>query len=87
MHICIIHVIYNTYIQGWPVGFPEFLLQAEFQKYGNVVLITTIITFSITTTLLIKKFDFDCPADITTIIRSEPIGILSIHRTLRARHI
>jgi len=27
----------NLYVKGWPVGFPEFLLQAEFQKYGNVV--------------------------------------------------
>mmetsp|Transcript_20308 Transcript_20308/g.53833 ORF Transcript_20308/g.53833 Transcript_20308/m.53833 type:complete len:468 (-) Transcript_20308:177-1580(-) len=27
----------NLYVKGWPVGFPEFLLQSEFQKYGNVV--------------------------------------------------
>eukprot|EP00425_Heterocapsa_triquetra_P002078 CAMPEP_0195053748 /NCGR_PEP_ID=MMETSP0448-20130528/2783_1 /TAXON_ID=66468 /ORGANISM="Heterocapsa triquestra, Strain CCMP 448" /LENGTH=906 /DNA_ID=CAMNT_0040083087 /DNA_START=73 /DNA_END=2793 /DNA_ORIENTATION=+ len=27
----------NLYVKGWPVGFPEFLLQSEFQKCGNVV--------------------------------------------------
>ena len=33
-----------------------------------------------TTTLLIKKFDFHLPADMITMIRSEPIGLLSIYR-------
>jgi len=27
----------NLYVKGWPVGFPDFLLQSEFQQYGNVV--------------------------------------------------
>lgn len=27
----------NLYVKGWPVGFPDFLLQQEFQQYGNVV--------------------------------------------------
>merc|ERR1712187_248719 len=27
----------NLYVKGWPVGFPDFLLQATFQKHGNVV--------------------------------------------------
>jgi len=27
----------NLYVKGWPVGFPDFLLQSEFQAYGNVV--------------------------------------------------
>merc|ERR1719327_1380550 len=26
----------NIYVRGWPVGFPDFLLQDQFQKYGNV---------------------------------------------------
>jgi len=27
----------NLYVKGWPVGFPDFLLQAAFQKHGNVL--------------------------------------------------
>merc|ERR1719379_3130650 len=27
----------NVYVRGWPVGFPDFLLQSAFQQYGNVV--------------------------------------------------
>jgi len=27
----------NLYVKGWPVGFPDFLLQSVFEKYGNVV--------------------------------------------------
>mmetsp|Transcript_34433 Transcript_34433/g.79981 ORF Transcript_34433/g.79981 Transcript_34433/m.79981 type:complete len:216 (+) Transcript_34433:760-1407(+) len=27
----------NLYVKGWPVGFPDFLLQSEFQQFGNVV--------------------------------------------------
>jgi RNA recognition motif-containing protein len=26
----------NLYVKGWPVGFPDFLLQAVFQQYGQV---------------------------------------------------
>jgi len=27
----------NLYVKGWPVGFPDFLLQSAFQSHGNVV--------------------------------------------------
>jgi RNA recognition motif-containing protein len=27
----------NLYVKGWPVGFPDFLLQGVFQQYGQVV--------------------------------------------------
>lgn len=27
----------NLYVKGWPVGFPDFLLQSVFQQYGTVV--------------------------------------------------
>mmetsp|Transcript_11998 Transcript_11998/g.19696 ORF Transcript_11998/g.19696 Transcript_11998/m.19696 type:complete len:945 (-) Transcript_11998:60-2894(-) len=27
----------NIYVKGWPVGFPDFLLQSVFQKYGQVI--------------------------------------------------
>merc|ERR1719183_2736471 len=27
----------NLYVKGWPVGFPDFLLQTVFQQYGQVV--------------------------------------------------
>lgn len=27
----------NLYVKGWPVGFPDFVLQSVFQKYGQVV--------------------------------------------------
>jgi RNA recognition motif-containing protein len=27
----------NLYVKGWPVGFPDFLLQSVFQSYGQVV--------------------------------------------------
>merc|ERR1719373_1175101 len=27
----------NIYVKGWPVGFPDFLLQSIFQQYGRVV--------------------------------------------------
>jgi RNA recognition motif-containing protein len=27
----------NLYVKGWPVGFPDFLLQSVFQKYGQVL--------------------------------------------------
>merc|ERR1711959_372899 len=27
----------NLYVKGWPVGFPDFLLQSVFQQYGQVV--------------------------------------------------
>jgi len=27
----------NLYVKGWPVGFPDFLLQSTFQNHGNVV--------------------------------------------------
>lgn len=27
----------NLYVKGWPVGFPDFLLQSIFQQYGQVV--------------------------------------------------
>merc|ERR1719414_1545887 len=27
----------NLYVKGWPVGFPDFILQAEFAQFGNVV--------------------------------------------------
>merc|ERR1719453_1403674 len=27
----------NLYAKGWPVGFPDFLLQSVFQQYGQVV--------------------------------------------------
>jgi len=27
----------NLYVKGWPMGFPDFLLQHEFQAFGNVV--------------------------------------------------
>eukprot|EP00448_Togula_jolla_P010438 CAMPEP_0170595868 /NCGR_PEP_ID=MMETSP0224-20130122/14797_1 /TAXON_ID=285029 /ORGANISM="Togula jolla, Strain CCCM 725" /LENGTH=724 /DNA_ID=CAMNT_0010920089 /DNA_START=120 /DNA_END=2294 /DNA_ORIENTATION=+ len=27
----------NLYVKGWPIGFPDFLLQSAFQQYGNVV--------------------------------------------------
>jgi len=27
----------NLYVKGWPVGFPDFLLQSVFQQYGQVI--------------------------------------------------
>merc|ERR1719181_1607424 len=27
----------NLYVKGWPVGFPDFLLQTIFQQHGQVV--------------------------------------------------
>mmetsp|Transcript_72382 Transcript_72382/g.151050 ORF Transcript_72382/g.151050 Transcript_72382/m.151050 type:complete len:899 (+) Transcript_72382:109-2805(+) len=27
----------NIYVKGWPVGFPDFLLQSIFQQYGSVL--------------------------------------------------
>mmetsp|Transcript_13464 Transcript_13464/g.21224 ORF Transcript_13464/g.21224 Transcript_13464/m.21224 type:complete len:948 (+) Transcript_13464:94-2937(+) len=27
----------NVYVKGWPVGFPDFLLQSIFQKFGTVM--------------------------------------------------
>merc|ERR1719350_663502 len=27
----------NIYVKGWPVGFPDFLLQSIFQQFGSVV--------------------------------------------------
>eukprot|EP00405_Crypthecodinium_cohnii_P025364 CAMPEP_0206496016 /NCGR_PEP_ID=MMETSP0324_2-20121206/49068_1 /ASSEMBLY_ACC=CAM_ASM_000836 /TAXON_ID=2866 /ORGANISM="Crypthecodinium cohnii, Strain Seligo" /LENGTH=916 /DNA_ID=CAMNT_0053980773 /DNA_START=145 /DNA_END=2895 /DNA_ORIENTATION=+ len=27
----------NIYVKGWPVGFPDFLLQSIFQQHGNVL--------------------------------------------------
>lgn len=27
----------NVYVKGWPVGFPDFLLQSIFQQYGSVI--------------------------------------------------
>merc|ERR1712113_450190 len=26
----------NLYVKGWPVGFPDFLLQSVFHQYGTV---------------------------------------------------
>jgi len=27
----------NLYVKGWPIGFPDFLMQSVFQQYGQVV--------------------------------------------------